>query len=169
MDETDRRIIAELRRNAREATSNIAARLGLARSTVHERIRRMERDGPIEGYSVVLSRDPSGSRVQILILVEIRQQDTRKVLQRLESFPEIQSCLSINGDYDLALTAEAPRIEELDRLIDRIGLLPGVVRTNTFVVFGRRFDRSRAETLADTDVLPEQLAIRRVSASFLPF
>lgn len=147
-DDLDRRIIRELQRNARASTSTIAERIKVARSTVHERIARMEKDGTISGYSVVLSRVPGEETVQILMLLEIRQQDTRKILQRLSSYPEIQLCFSINGEYDLFLSAEAPRIEDLDILVDEVGEIPGVVRTNTSVVFGRKFDRRQADTEA---------------------
>ena len=68
-DSLDRRIIRELQRNARESTSNIAQKLGVARSTVHERIARMEKDGTIAGYSVVLSRNP-GEETCVIQLVE---------------------------------------------------------------------------------------------------
>ena len=151
-DELDRRILAELKRNARESTSTIAARLGVARSTVHERIGRMEKDGTIAGYSVVLGRDPAGETVQIILLLEIRQQDTRRIVKRLEGYAEISTCLSINGDFDLCLTAEAPRIEDLDVLVDEIAEIPGVMRTKTLVVFGRKFER-RGEGLRG-DLLP---------------
>jgi len=140
-DDLDRRILGELRRNAREPAATIAARLGVARSTVQDRIARMERDGVIAGYSVVLGHDPAGETVQILLLLEIRQQETRRIVKRLESYPEVSACLSINGEFDLMLTAEAPRIEDLDVLVDEIAVIPGVTRTKTLVVFGRRFDR----------------------------
>jgi len=145
-DTLDRRIIRELQRNARASTSTIAAQLEVARSTVHERIARMEKDGTISGYSVILSRTPGEETVQILMFLEIRQQDTRKILQRLSGYPEIQACYSINGEYDLFLSAEAPRIEDLDILVDEIGEIPGVTRTNTSVVFGRKFDRRQEDT-----------------------
>lgn len=144
-DALDRRIIRELQRNARESTTNIAQRLNVARSTVHERIARMEKDGTISGYSVILSRNPSEENVQILMLLEIRQQDTRKIIRRLSGYSEIRVCLSINGEYDLFLSAEAPRIEDLDMFVDEVAEIPGVVRTSTFVVFGRRFDRRYKE------------------------
>lgn len=145
-DELDRRIIRELQRNARESTSNIAARLNVARSTVHERISRLERDGVITGYSVVLSRNPSEEKIQIMVLLEIRQRDTRKILARISQYSEVRVCLSINGEYDLFLSIEAPRIEDLDVIVDELGETPGVLRTRTFVVFGRRFDRRYKET-----------------------
>jgi len=145
-DELDRKIIRELQRNARESTSNIAARLDVARSTVHERIARMEKDGVISGYSVVLSRNPSIENVQVMVFLEVKQQETRKILHRISQYSEVRVCLSINGDFDLFLCIEAPRIEDLDIVIDDIGMMPGVLRTKSYVVFGRRFDRRYKET-----------------------
>lgn len=141
-DDLDRRILRELQRNARTATSTIAARLGVARSTVHERMARMERDGAIAGYSVILSQNPFEERIEVLMLLEIRQQETRKILQRLESYTEVRLILSINGEYDLFVRAEAPRIEDLDVFVDEVAEIPGILRTNTSVVFGRKLDRS---------------------------
>ena len=145
-DELDRKIIRELQRNARESTTNIAARLNVARSTVHERISRMEKQGTISGYSVVLSRNPSVENVQVIVFLEIKQQESRKVLHRISQYSEVRVCLSINGDFDLFVSIEAPRIEDLDIVIDEIGALPGVLRTKSYVVFGRRFDRRYKET-----------------------
>lgn len=146
-DDLDRRIIRELQRNARQSTSAIAGRLDVARSTVHERISRMERDGVIAGYSVILSRNPSEDGMQALLLLELKQQETRRVLARLANYSEIRVCLSINGEFDLFVSVEAPKIEDLDVLIDEIAAIPGVLRTKTFVVFGRRFDRRYNESL----------------------
>ena len=145
-DELDRRIVRELQRNARESTTNIAAKLNVARSTVHERITRMEKDGVIAGYSVVLSKNPAEESIQVLVLMEVKQQETRKILRRLGHYAEIRLCLSINGEFDLFLSIEAPRIEDLDVVVDEIAEITGVIRTKTFVVFGRRFDRGFNET-----------------------
>ena len=147
-DDTDRRIVRELQINARQSTTTIAAKLNLARSTVHERIARLERTGVIAGYSVVLSRNPSEEVVQALVLLSIRQADTKRILHRLATYSEIMLCLSINGEFDLFLSAEAPRIEDLDVLIDEIAEIPGVLRTQTSIVFGRKFDR-RYQDVAD--------------------
>lgn len=142
MDELDRKITAALQRNARQSTTAIAAQLGVARTTVHERIGRMEDRGIIAGYSVVL-RDPSEDhKVQVIVLLEVQQKETTRIIKRLDIYPEVKLCLSINGEYDLLLSAEAPRLEDLDILVDDLARIPGVLRTNTFVVFGRKIDRS---------------------------
>ena len=141
MDDLDRRIIAALQHNARESTTKLAAKLGVARTTVHERITRLEERGIISGYTVVLRDPDEGNRVMVVVLLEVQQKETGRIIKRLESYPEIRQCLSINGEYDLMVSAEAPRIEDLDILVDEVGRIPGVQRTNTLVVFGRRIDR----------------------------
>ncbi|MGI9368408.1 MAG: Lrp/AsnC family transcriptional regulator [Ruegeria sp.] len=141
MDQLDRRIIAALQHNARESTTNVAAKLGVARTTVHERINRMEDRGVIAGYSVVLRQAQDEPKVQVVVLLEVQQKETTRIIKRLDAYPEVKLCLSINGDFDLLLSAEAPRIEDLDILVDELAAIPGVLRTNTSVVFGRRIDR----------------------------
>ncbi len=141
MDQLDRRIIAALQHNARDSTTNIAAKLGVARTTVHERINRMEERGVIAGYSVVLRQAQDEAKVQVVVLLEVQQKETTRIIKRLQAYPEVKLCLSINGDFDLLLSAEAPRIEDLDVLVDELAAIPGVLRTNTSVVFGRRIDR----------------------------
>lgn len=141
MDQLDRKIIAALQHNARESTSKIAAKLGVARTTVHERISRMEERGVIAGYSVVLKEHPETHKVQIVVLAEVQQKETARIIKRLEAYPEVKQCLSINGEFDLIICAEAPRIEDLDILVDDLAAIPGIVRTNTSVIFGRRIDR----------------------------
>ncbi|WP_299984277.1 Lrp/AsnC family transcriptional regulator [uncultured Ruegeria sp.] len=142
MDQLDRRIIAALQHNARDSTTRIATMLGVARTTVHERINRMEERGVIAGYSVVLRETEDTPRVQIIVLLEVQQKETTRIIKRLEAYPEVKLCLSINGEFDLLLSAEAPRIEDLDILVDELARIPGVLRTNTSVVFGRKIDRN---------------------------
>ncbi len=142
MDQLDRRIIAALQHNARDSTTRIATTLGVARTTVHERINRMEERGVIAGYSVVLRETEDTPRVQIIVLLEVQQKETTRIIKRLEAYPEVKLCLSINGEFDLLLSAEAPRIEDLDILVDELARIPGVLRTNTSVVFGRKIDRN---------------------------
>ena len=140
-DALDRKIIAALQANARQSTAKIAAQVGVARTTVHERISRMERADVIKGYSVILGDSDAISLVQVIVMLEVNQPETARIIQRLEDYPEIKLCLSVNGEFDLMLSVEAPRIEDLDVLVDEIGEIPGINRTKTHVVFGRRIDR----------------------------
>ncbi|MDC0739490.1 Lrp/AsnC family transcriptional regulator [Cognatishimia sp. SS12] len=140
-DTLDRKIIAALQANARQSTAQIAKSLGVARTTVHERIARMEAAGTIRGYTVKLGAEEMAPLVQVIVLLSVQQPETSRIIKRLEAYPEIKLCLSVNGEFDLMLSAEAPRLEDLDVLTDELAAIAGVNRTKTHVVFGRRIDR----------------------------
>ena len=144
-DDLDRRLLALLQMNARESTTNLAKKLNVARSTVHERIARLQRDGVIRGYSVVLGRDPGEEHTQALVLLHVDQRKSPSVIVRLKSFPEVKLCLAISGQYDLFLTVEAPRLEDLDVILDELVAIPGIERSRSMVVLARKFDRRSAE------------------------
>lgn len=144
-DNIDRQLIALLQTDARQSTMTLAKRLGLARSTVHERIRRLERDGTIRGYSVRLNRDPFEEYAQAIALLSLAQRQQRSVVDRLSRLPEVKLCYTISGDCDLFLMLETPRLEDLDALIDEITGSPGVERCRSFIVLAKKLDRRALE------------------------
>ena len=62
-------------------------------------------------------------------------------MQKLEDYPEISSCFTVNGAFDLSLIVEMPQLEDLDVLLDEIGEIQGVVRTMTNIILAKKFDR----------------------------
>ena len=125
-----------------------ARKLGVARSTVHERIARLERTGVITGYTTVLSRPAQDNPVRALVMLAVEQQQVRQTLKRLETFPEIRSCLTVSGEFDICLVVEAPQLEDLDEALDDIAGIPGVQRSRSSIVLATKFDRSPVPTLA---------------------
>ena len=146
-DEIDRRLVTLLQADARASTSALARRLGVARSTVHERIARLEKSGVITGYAAILSRNPSDENSQALVMLSVNQQKSREVVDRLNTFPEIKLALAVSGEHDLFLSVEAPRLEDLDALLDEIAVIPGVERTKSWIVLARKFDRRYHEIM----------------------
>ena len=142
-DELDRKLIAILQGNAREPVSSIARRLDVARSTVQERIARLERKGIIIGYTAILGDQQDQKRVQALVMLSVAQQRSRELIAQLESYPEIRSCLTISGEFDLCLIVEPDRLEELDAVLDEIAAIPGVERTRSSIVLTKKFERQR--------------------------
>ena len=140
-DDLDRQLLFLLQANAREPVSALARALGVARSTVHERITRLERTGVIEGYSVVLAQSPADRNAQALVLLAVTQQQSRKVVARLQTYPEIKVCLTVSGEFDMFLTVETPQLEDLDALLDEIAEIPGIERSRSVIVLARKFDR----------------------------
>src|ERR1051326_5110407 len=67
--DTDAKLIALLKANAREPTASLARKLGLARSTVQERIARLERQGAIKGYTVRLSDEAAAGKLRAVVMI----------------------------------------------------------------------------------------------------
>ena len=146
-DELDRKIAALLQVDARQSTTTLAKRLDVARSTVHERITRLEKSGVISGYSAVLSHNPSEDNAQALVMLEVDQKRSKQVVERLNSFPAVKVCMAVSGSWDYFISAEEPTLELLDTLLDKISSIPGIQRTNSSIVLSRKFDRRYKEVL----------------------
>lgn len=160
-DDVDRKLVSMLQANARESTSSIAKRLNVARSTVNERISRLEKSGVITGYSAVLSKNPSEGNVQALVMISVDQKKGRKVVEELNKFPSIKVCLAINGSFDYFMSIELPTLEELDAMLDKIAEMDGVSRSTSSIVLSRKFDRRYKEVL---NMVQEQMSATKDNA-----
>ena len=63
------------------------------------------------------------------------------VVQALRAMPEVRSLHSVSGNYDLVAMASTPTVADMDGLIDRIGAIEGVERTNSSVILSTKFER----------------------------
>lgn len=140
-DDTDRRLIALLLQNARTSVTDLARKLGLGRTTVHERIAKLERNRVILGYSTILSRDPGNAPSRALVMLSLVQKQQSLVMQQLKSLPEVLGCYTVSGDYDLALLIEAPQLDDLDAVLDEIIRLSGVERCRSSIIMSVNFQR----------------------------
>jgi DNA-binding Lrp family transcriptional regulator len=140
MRPTDAKLIALLRANAREPTASLARKLGLARSTVQERIARLEREGTIKGYTVKLSEDTAG-RLKAVVMISTDPKQGDRVAAELKKVTEVHSLVAVSGASDLIATVEAENPARLDAALDRIGKLHGVARTVSSIVLSEKFSR----------------------------
>lgn len=141
MREGDRRLIALLRANAREPTASLARKLGLARSTVQERIARLEREGTIKGYTVRLSEEADAAKLRAVVMIETDPKRADRVALELKKMPEVRSLFAVAGTFDLVATVEAETPPRIDALLDRIGRANGVARTVSSIVLSEKFSR----------------------------
>ncbi len=140
LDDTDRRILGELQADGRLTHVSLAARVGLSRSAVQERVARLEREGVIRGYTVRLGDPGVAPGMRAYLLVRGGANHDRAV-KSLEGFPEVKVADSVSGEIDLVLQLEVDRIEDLNRVRDEVAKLPGVASTQTLLVMASRFDR----------------------------
>ena len=141
ISEKDRELLVLLGENARMPVATLARQLGLSRTTVQARIERLEREGVISGYSVRLSDAYLAGLIRAHVLITIAPKALPAVAAELGGISEITALYSVNGPYDLIAIIAAPSIADLDRLIDRIGNLPGVERTLSSIILSDRISR----------------------------
>lgn len=141
LDDTDRQLIAMLQMNAREPVAEIARRLDLARTTVIARIERLERNGVIAGYTVRLGQDVVDPSLQAYVGITVQAKAGRDVVKRLNRMPEVHMLCAVSGEFDYVAWLHVATPDQLNRLLDEIGELDGVVKTHTSVVLARKIDR----------------------------
>jgi len=141
LDDIDRLILARLRANAREPLSALAAHVGRSRSTVQERLRRLERDGVIAGYTLRLGAGRPASGLEAYLFIRMTGPICERVAPQIAKLPEVVRCDSLAGDIDMALKVEVADIAALDGLRDRIARIVGVKAVTTAPVLSVHFDR----------------------------
>ena len=140
MDPKDRAIIEILQEDARATYAQIAERVGLSASSVHERVRKLERRGVIRGYRAAI--DPSAVGLEVTALVSVMPLDPSQpddLPDRVVEFPEIEDCLSVAGNENYVLKVRTRTTGDLEDLLRRLREKAGV-QTRTTVVLSIPFE-----------------------------
>ncbi len=141
MNDLDRRLLKLLCENARMSTSDLARKLGLARSTIQGRIQRLEQEGVIKGYTVEYGEDYKRRLLSAHVLIKVAPKHSVKTNLDLRNIPQITALYAISGDYDMIAMVSTETTEELSKTLDDIGHLPGVERTHSSVILEVKFSR----------------------------
>jgi DNA-binding Lrp family transcriptional regulator len=140
MRPADLKLIALLRANAREPTASLARKLGLARSTVQDRIARLEREGTIKGYTVKLAEEAE-HHLKAVVMISTDPKWGARVEAEIKKMPDVRSLVAVAGASDLIATVEAETAAKLDAALDRIGRVNGVARTVSSIILSEKFSR----------------------------
>ncbi len=133
MDETDHQLIALLRHDARLSVAALAARLGVSRGTVTNRMRRLEDDSVIVGYTVRLRPDVPQSEIKAWMSIAVEGNQTRSVIASLLGEPGVATLHDTNGRWDLLAELRAENLQDLAKVLERIRLLKGISNTETSI------------------------------------
>lgn len=140
-DNADQELLALLSENARAPTAELARRLGLSRTTVQSHIERLEARGVIAGYGLRLGEAYARSIIRAEVLITTLPKLAHKVEAGLRAIRAVRTLHTVSGPYDMIAVVEAPGLGELDMLLDRIGGLEGVERTQSAIVLSTKFER----------------------------
>ncbi|HEX3431345.1 MAG TPA: Lrp/AsnC family transcriptional regulator [Rhizomicrobium sp.] len=141
MRDSDRSLLALLKANAREPVAALARKLGLARSTVQERIARLEREGVIKGYTTLIAEESEARKLRAVVMIAADPREAGRIGGELKRMPEVRALSAVSGAYDMMAIVEAETPARMDAALDRIGKAGGVTRTVSSIILSEKFSR----------------------------
>ena len=134
MDDTDRDLLSLLRVDARTPIATLAKKLGVSRGTVSNRLRRLEDEQVIVGYSVRLRPDAEPDQIRAWMGVRVEGNQTRAVVASLLGEPGVAALHDTNGRWDVLAELRAASNAELSEVLERVRLIKGIANTETSIL-----------------------------------
>ncbi len=134
MDETDDKILKALTVNARLSSRQIAKQCGVSIGTALSRIRKMEDQGIVKGYSALLDHEKLGYELTVVSEITVSKGRLLEMESEIARFPNVCCVYDVTGLLDAIIIAKFKNREELGKFTKRLLALPYVERTNTHVV-----------------------------------
>lgn len=139
IDDTDRRLLRELRRDGRASNLKLAERIGLSPTACWNRVKALEDAGVIEGYTALLSQKSLGLPDTVIIEVRLDRHDD-DMLERfgeaLAELPEVMEAYLLTGEYDYLIKVAVAGTEGYEEFLrHKLYKLPGLRHSrSTFVL-----------------------------------
>ncbi|MGA1983523.1 MAG: Lrp/AsnC family transcriptional regulator [Acidobacteriaceae bacterium] len=140
VDRKDFALLEALQENASQRLEDLARLVGLAPSSVHDRLRRLESGGIIKNWTVKLDAPKLGLGVLAFIGVTTSK-SCSEMYEELCSIPAIEEAYSVAGERCLLLKVRSADTAGLLALIEKLRQIPGIDRTETTVVLQTQIDR----------------------------
>lgn len=141
MDELDRQdvvLLNELQRDSHQTVQQLAERVGLSSTPCWKRIKEMEANGVIRGYTALIDREKVGLALCVIAEVNLTRHNEDVVTQfekEVADCPQIVSCYSTTGQADYVMKVLAPDIKSYERFLHETAFkLPGVTHVRSSVV-----------------------------------
>ncbi len=132
LDSIDRLILNELQTDGRVSHAELADRVGLSTSACHRRVRRLEADGVIAGYVMLLDTEAIGRDLDVFVevsLVSQSEESLRHFEEEVRACPEVMACHLVAGDADYLVHLAAQDHRDFERIHnEHLSRLPGVAR-----------------------------------------
>ena len=150
-DELDKRIVAALAANARATFAEIGAEVGLSAPAVKRRVDRLRSSGAITGFTATIDPSALGWTTEAYVELFCRgRTQPSDIAAAVSRYPEVTGAATITGEADALLHIRAADVQHFERVVERIGAEPFVVRTRSVIVLSRLVSRADILPAADT-------------------
>ena len=139
LDDLDMKILSSLYSDAAVSVPRLSKQLGVNLSVMYSRIKRLQKRGVIERFTVQVNEDRLGMRAGALAGLNIDPKQREAVLKEVEKIDGIRLIREVTGRYDIIVNLKGQSLDELHRAVyDVIGKIPGVIQTEIFMEVSRR-------------------------------
>jgi len=134
LDEIDKKIIKVLEDDARTSLRKISELVKVSLGTVSNRVKKMEKNGVIKGYSVILDPDQIGWELNVVIGLRIQKGRLIEIQEKIAKDSRVHGVYDVTGDFDSMVIARAKNRKDLDDLSKNVLSIDGVERSITHLV-----------------------------------
>ncbi|MEL0213776.1 MAG: Lrp/AsnC family transcriptional regulator [Euryarchaeota archaeon] len=134
LDDTDRRIIEVLERDARTSLRGIAEEVGVSLGTVSNRVKKLEDNGVIKDYRVILDSEKVGWNLNVVIGLRIQKGRLIEIQEKIARDNRVYGVYDVTGEFDSMVIARAVDRSDLDDLSKNVLSMDGVERSVTHLV-----------------------------------
>jgi DNA-binding Lrp family transcriptional regulator len=135
LDQIDVQLLRLLRQDASVSHSELAQRLYLSPRTVRSRIQRLREAGVIR-FTVCINREKAGYPATADIMLQVEANRVARVAEQIAQFPEVGYIAITTGSHDISIQVYGHSTDDIHRfVVEKLALVPGVIRTNVFVLF----------------------------------
>lgn len=138
LDKTDKEILQILQREGRIANNELAKRIGLTTTPTLERVKRLEREGVIKGYSAKINKEAVGRGLTVFVTVTLSVHQLNlleEFTKAVREIPEILACYNTTGEADFLLHVVVNDTRHYEQFMrNTLTTLPDVQRIHTSIV-----------------------------------
>ncbi|MEM1550817.1 MAG: Lrp/AsnC family transcriptional regulator [Candidatus Bathyarchaeia archaeon] len=134
IDDIDREIIKALQDDARISFRKIAEKLNVSETTIFVRVKRLLERKIIKRFTAIISPEALGKKITAFILINADPKKTHGVLKTLSEMDDVYEVYDVTGSYYAIVKVRTEDQNKLAKIIDEIGLIDGVISTETAIV-----------------------------------
>lgn len=133
-------IISHLQRNGRDSYREVAKSLGLSPATVMKRVKDLEKEGVIKGYTITLDYDKIGYDIHVIVDVRVAKGKLQQIEKKIAWDPSVMMVFDNTGPFDATVIARFKNRGGLDRFIKKLQSYDFVERTETKLILNTMKD-----------------------------
>jgi len=133
-DSLDRLLLKELEVDGRQSYRDLAKKTGVSVVTVAQRVRKMEADGIVRGYSVIVNQEKLGYEITTITEVTVSKGKLVEVQEKIAKMSSVCAVYDVTGIEDSIVISKFRNRDEVSRFAKELLAVPHVERTNTHLV-----------------------------------